>query len=204
MNGRAPPSKRAVCFVFERARAPRHFLFGKGHPMRKLLVSTVTFQGHQGNDKGQRRRLIAFVASVKYQACALFALQPTSFNCPLNNHFQWRSCLFCICTHSLELSFFTYPRYKVYVHFQNIAKNPPIQYFLWLTFWGFFFIIYFCLHVYVNLFYSMYSYFFLSYIFLKSVLLLSLFFCSVFMLSGISLVLDRWHTQVLFTIYVIA
>ena len=26
---------RPVCFVFERARAPRHFLFGKGHPMRK-------------------------------------------------------------------------------------------------------------------------------------------------------------------------
>ena len=27
---------RAVCFVFERTRAPRHFLLGKGHPMRKL------------------------------------------------------------------------------------------------------------------------------------------------------------------------
>ena len=27
---------RAVCFVFERARAPRHCLFGKGHPMRKM------------------------------------------------------------------------------------------------------------------------------------------------------------------------
>ena len=25
-----------VCFVFERAWAPRHFLLGKGHPMRKL------------------------------------------------------------------------------------------------------------------------------------------------------------------------
>ena len=30
------------------------FLFGKGHPMRKLLISTVmtvAFQGHQGNDQ---------------------------------------------------------------------------------------------------------------------------------------------------------
>ena len=27
---------RAVCFAFERARAPRHFLLGKGRPMRKL------------------------------------------------------------------------------------------------------------------------------------------------------------------------
>ena len=27
---------QAVCFVFERARATRHFLFGKGQPMRKL------------------------------------------------------------------------------------------------------------------------------------------------------------------------
>ena len=27
---------KPVCFVFERARAPRHFLLGKGHPMRKL------------------------------------------------------------------------------------------------------------------------------------------------------------------------
>ena len=26
----------AVCFVSERARAPRHFLLGKGHPMMKL------------------------------------------------------------------------------------------------------------------------------------------------------------------------
>ena len=25
---------RPVCFVFKRARAPRHFLLGKGHPMR--------------------------------------------------------------------------------------------------------------------------------------------------------------------------
>ena len=27
---------RALCFVFQRARATRHFLIGKGHPMRKL------------------------------------------------------------------------------------------------------------------------------------------------------------------------
>ena len=40
---------RPVCFEFERARAPRHFLFGKGHPMRKFKISTGAFQGHQGN-----------------------------------------------------------------------------------------------------------------------------------------------------------
>ena len=29
-------SCKPVCFVFERARTPRHFLLGKGHPIRKL------------------------------------------------------------------------------------------------------------------------------------------------------------------------
>ena len=56
---------RAVCFVFERARAPRHFLLGKGHPMMKLQICTGAFQGHQGNDQG---------TSVKYMyhACILY------------------------------------------------------------------------------------------------------------------------------------
>ena len=27
---------RPVCFIFERASAPRHFLLGNGNPMRKL------------------------------------------------------------------------------------------------------------------------------------------------------------------------
>ena len=34
---------RAVFFVFERARAPRHFLLGIGHPMMKLQVCTGAF-----------------------------------------------------------------------------------------------------------------------------------------------------------------
>ena len=40
---------RPVCFIFERARAPRHFLLGKGYPMRKLQNSTGAFKGHQDN-----------------------------------------------------------------------------------------------------------------------------------------------------------
>ena len=42
-----------ACFVFERARAPRHFLLGKRHPMRKLLISTGAFQEHQGMIRGR-------------------------------------------------------------------------------------------------------------------------------------------------------
>ena len=45
---------------FERAIAPRHFLLGKGHLMRKF--STGSLQGHQGNDqqghKGNRLRCL--------------------------------------------------------------------------------------------------------------------------------------------------
>ena len=38
-----------ACFMFVRARAPRQFLLGKGHPKRKLLISIEIFhQGHQG------------------------------------------------------------------------------------------------------------------------------------------------------------
>ena len=46
---------RPVCFVIERARAPRHFLFGKTHPTRSLQITTGTFQGHQGNNQGVSR-----------------------------------------------------------------------------------------------------------------------------------------------------
>ena len=28
-----------------------HFLIDKGHPMRKMLISTVAFQGHEGKDQ---------------------------------------------------------------------------------------------------------------------------------------------------------
>ena len=54
-----------VCFVCERARASRLFLLGKGHPMRKLWISSVAIQGHQGMTWGHRgNRLVAFL---KYQ-----------------------------------------------------------------------------------------------------------------------------------------
>ena len=43
---------RPVWFVFEMARAWRHFLLGKGHPMKKLRKFTAAFQGHQGNEQG--------------------------------------------------------------------------------------------------------------------------------------------------------
>ena len=43
---------RPVCFVFKSPRAPRHLLFGKGHPMRKLKISNIAFQGDKGNDQG--------------------------------------------------------------------------------------------------------------------------------------------------------
>ena len=48
---------RPVCFAFQRAGAPRNFLIGKGHPMRKLYIFTGAFQGHQGNYQGPSRQL---------------------------------------------------------------------------------------------------------------------------------------------------
>ena len=47
---------RAVCLVFERVRAPRHFFLGKGHAVMKLQSCTGVFQGRQGNDQGTRRQ----------------------------------------------------------------------------------------------------------------------------------------------------
>ena len=43
---------QALCFIFERAKAPRYFPLGKGSPWSKLQASTGLLQGHQGNDKG--------------------------------------------------------------------------------------------------------------------------------------------------------
>ena len=62
-------STRAVCFVYERARAPRHFCLGKGHPLMKLKICTGAFLGHQGNDH---------VVSVKYQAWSTTPYKTTS------------------------------------------------------------------------------------------------------------------------------
>ena len=52
-----------VSFVFERALFSRHFLLGKGHPMRKLLISTLAFKGHQGGrgHGGNRHRCLSEV-----------------------------------------------------------------------------------------------------------------------------------------------
>ena len=43
---------RPVSFVFARARAPRHFLLGKWHPMRKLQISTVSILRAPGQWQG--------------------------------------------------------------------------------------------------------------------------------------------------------
>ena len=46
-----PCINRPVCFIFERAGAPMHFLLGKGHPMKKL--PTRRFKGTKEMTKGQ-------------------------------------------------------------------------------------------------------------------------------------------------------
>ena len=46
------PCTPGICFIFERARSPRHFILGKKHPKS----STGAFQGHQGNDQGAQRQ----------------------------------------------------------------------------------------------------------------------------------------------------
>ena len=80
-----------VCFVFERACAPRHFPFGKWHPIRKLLISTWAFQGPRQWPGGME--VIAFVASKNYKACCF--IQNITFNCwhPLDSqtlcNFDW-------------------------------------------------------------------------------------------------------------------
>ena len=47
---------RPACFNFERGRAPRHLLLGKGLPMMKLWFSIRALQGHQGIDQGAWRQ----------------------------------------------------------------------------------------------------------------------------------------------------
>ena len=60
-------SGRPVWSVFERARAPRHFLLGKGHPDEEIVhfywsISRAPMQSPGGMEA------IDFVASLKYQA----------------------------------------------------------------------------------------------------------------------------------------
>ena len=55
---------QACMLRFERARAPRPFNLGKGHPMRKLSTSSGACQGHQGNDQGAWRQLLLLPSGV--------------------------------------------------------------------------------------------------------------------------------------------
>ena len=62
---------RPICFVFEMARAPRHFVLSKGHLRRKrnfcCSISRAPRQWSGGMEA------ITFVASMKYQAwCPLY------------------------------------------------------------------------------------------------------------------------------------
>ena len=61
----------------KRARAPRHFSL-KGHPMRKLLIFTGAFQGHQGNDQGAWRKLPLLPPACTW--CILFNRQTKKQN----------------------------------------------------------------------------------------------------------------------------
>ena len=66
-------SQQAVSFVFERARAPRHFLLDKGHP-----IFFSAFQGHQGYDQGAWKQ-ISFIASLKYRGLGIgFKFHPSN------------------------------------------------------------------------------------------------------------------------------
>ena len=59
---------RPVRFVFERARAPRHFLLGKGRvPYEEIVNFYWSISRVPGGIEA-----IAFVASMKYQACFNF------------------------------------------------------------------------------------------------------------------------------------
>ena len=60
-----------LCSVFERAMTPRHFLLGKGHPMRKLYISIVAFQGHQGNDQGAWKQSLTSKWKYKDVICGI-------------------------------------------------------------------------------------------------------------------------------------
>ena len=59
---------RPVCFVFERARTPRHFLLGKGHRLGYCKILLLAFQGHQGNDQGHGGKRLCCL-HVVYSRC---------------------------------------------------------------------------------------------------------------------------------------
>ena len=60
-----PANSRPVCFIFERARPSRQFLLGKGHQDEEIVHF---YRGTKAKIGGMEA--IAFVASVKYQACS--------------------------------------------------------------------------------------------------------------------------------------
>ena len=61
-------SCKPVCFVFERARTPRHFLLGKGHRLGYCKILLLAFQGHQGNDQGHGGKRLCCL-HVVYSRC---------------------------------------------------------------------------------------------------------------------------------------
>ena len=97
---------RPVCFNFERAGAPRHFLLGKGHHMKKFLLGKhlrALRQWPVGMEA------IAFVASMKYQAwdqlfcsswnCLYTNICTTSQSCRISllaiGICAWKVCIIC-------------------------------------------------------------------------------------------------------------
>ena len=63
-----------VCFVFERARAPRHFLLGKAYP-REEIVNFYRSISRAPRQIPEGMNAIAFVASLKCRACAIIFQQ---------------------------------------------------------------------------------------------------------------------------------
>ena len=69
-NGLGPKqhgyTTKPVSFVFERARTPIHFLFGKWHPPCEEVVTFYcgAFHGHQGNGQGAWRQCLREVSGL--------------------------------------------------------------------------------------------------------------------------------------------
>ena len=76
---------RPVLFVFERARAQRHSLLGKGHPYEEILISSGAFQGHQGNNQGAWRKCLREVSGQACQTIEQFAITLLTFQIALLN-----------------------------------------------------------------------------------------------------------------------
>ena len=67
---------RAVCFIFERSRAPRHFLWQRA-PYEEIVNFYWSISRAPRQWQGATEA-IAFVASVKYQACDCKKYRPNA------------------------------------------------------------------------------------------------------------------------------